>query len=183
MTPAPSAPPAILETLEARFRANAHRHPGLDWANVRARLEADPGKLRTLEALEETGGEPDVVGIDAATGAFVFVDCARETPAGRRSLCYDEEARLARKKFPPEGSAEEEARRMGAALLTEEEYHYLQSLGPVDTKTSSWLRTPDDVRARGGAVFGDHRFGRTWIYHNGADSYYAARGFRCLVRV
>lgn len=173
----------LLETLEARFAAHTHRHEGLAWAEVRARLDAAPAAVATLLEMEASGGEPDVVGVDADTGAVRFVDCAVESPKGRRSLCYDREARVGRKKHPPEGSAREAATAMGAELLDEAAYRRLQALGPVDTKTSSWLKTPADIRGLGGALFGDHRYGTVFIYHNGADSYYAARGFRCGVWV
>lgn len=173
----------LLNTLEARFGAHMHRHKDLEWGNVRARLDEHPDKLATLKAMEESGGEPDVIGVDDETGEFLFVDCAAESPKGRRSLCYDREALEARKKHKPDGSAMERAAKMGAMLLSEDEYRRLQALEPVDTKSSSWLLTPPEVRERGGAVFGDHRYGRTWFYHNGAESYYAARGFRCMLRV
>lgn len=173
----------LLETLQARFQDNMHRHEELEWAEVRARLEAEPGKLWTLGEMERTGGEPDVVGQDETTGAYLFYDCSRESPDGRRSVCYDAEALAARKKHKPEDSAVAMATAMGAMLLTEGQYRELQTLGEFDTKTSSWLLTPPDVRERGGAVFGDYRYGRVFVYHNGAESYYAARGFRCVLRV
>jgi hypothetical protein len=173
----------LLETLEARFRGNMHRHEGLEWAKVQERLEARPEKLRTLAELEETGGEPDVVGRDGKTKEYVFFDCAAESPKGRRSVCYDPEALASRKELKPRDSAVGMASAMGAELLTEEQYRQLQKLGPVDTKTSSWLATPSDIRELGGAIFGDYRYGTVFIYHNGAESYYAARGFRCVVRV
>ncbi len=169
----------LLAALEARFEGNAHRHEGIAWVEVRARIEGHPDGLRSLLMMEASGGEPDVTGIDASTGAIRFVDCAPESPAGRRSTCYDGEARRGRKKFPPERSAREMAAEMGAELLDEAEYLALQETGPFDTKTSSWILTPPAVRELGGAIFGDRRFGRVFIYHNGADSYYAARGFRC----
>lgn len=173
----------LLATLESRFTANTPRHEGIEWKKVRARLEADPDKLWSLSEMERTGGEPDMVGQDAGTGEYLFFDCSPESPAGRRSLCYDGEALEARKKHKPEGSAVEMATAMGAALLNEEMYRSLQELAPVDTKTSSWLETPSDIRKLGGSIFGDYRFGRVFIYHNGAESYYAARGFRCVLRV
>lgn len=173
----------LLTTLEARFRKHPTRHPGLEWATVRARLEAAPEKLRSLSEMEDTGGEPDVVGFDAETGELRFVDCAAESPKGRRSLCYDREALESRKDFPPADSALERAAAMGIALLTEAEYRDLQALGEFDTKTSSWLLTPPEVRQLGGALFGDRRYGRVFTYHNGAPSYYAVRGFRGLLRV
>lgn len=173
----------LLATLEERFHQNMDRHGGLDWSDLRARLEAHPEKLRSLWALERTGGEPDVIDRDDETGAFLFVDCSSESPEGRRSLCYDREALESRKKHRPESSAIDQATAMGAVLMTEDEYRRLQEVGEFDTRTSSWLLTPDEVRALGGAIFGDHRFGTTWIYHNGAQSYYASRGFRCSLRV
>lgn len=175
--------PDLLETLETRFTENTQRHEGIDWAQVRARLDRAPDKLDVLREMERTGGEPDVVGLDRATGEVVFVDCSEQSPKGRRSVCYDREARVGRKKHPPKSSAVEMAAAMGAELLDEDEYRALQALGPVDTKTSSWLSTPPEIRELGGAIFGDHRYGTVFRYHNGADSYYAARGFRCSLRV
>jgi hypothetical protein len=173
----------LLETLKARFEENKHRHRGLRWANVQARLEARPDKLWSLGEMERTGGEPDVVGMDGKTGELLFCDCAAESPKGRRSVCYDGPAREARKEHKPKSSAVEMATAMRAELLTEEEYRRLQELEAFDTKTSSWLRTPPDIRALGGAIFGDYRYGAVFIYHNGAESYYAARGFRCSLGV
>lgn len=173
----------LLATLEARFRKHPTRHPGLEWATVRARLEAAPEKLRSLSEMETTGGEPDVVGVDAETGEIRFVDCAAESPKGRRSLCYDREALESRKDAPPADNALDRAAAMGIALLTESEYRELQALGEFDTNTSSWLLTPPEVRQLGGALFGDRRYGRVFTYHNGAPSYYAVRGFRGLLRV
>jgi len=173
----------LLETLRARFEANMHRHEGVQWEKVRARLQAKPDKLRALGELDKTGGEPDVVGLDPKTGEYLFCDCSAETPAGRRSLCYDRAALNARKENKPKGDAVEAAKSMGAALLTEEQYRRLQALGPCDQKTSSWLLTPPEIRKHGGAIFGDYRYGTVFIYHNGADSYYAARGFRCWLSV
>jgi len=173
----------LLQALKARFEDNPHRHEGLRWADVRARLEASSDKLRSLGEMERTGGEPDVVGEDTRTGEYLFYDCAPESPKGRRSVCYDGPAREARKEHKPESSAVEMADAMGAELLTEEEYRRLQELEAFDTKTSSWLRTPPDIRALGGAIFGDYRYGTVFTYHNGAESYYAARGFRCSLRV
>ena len=173
----------LLETLRARFDGNPGRHAGIAWQDVRARLEARPEALRSLGEMERTGGEPDVIGFDAATGAHLFIDCSAESPAGRRSLCYDRAAREGRKEHPPAGSAAEAAEAMGAEILTEDQYRSLQELGEFDTKTSSWIVAPADVRARGGALFGDRRYGRVFVYHNGADSYYGARGFRTLLRV
>ena len=173
----------LLGLLEARFGKNMARHRGLSWASVLARLEANAGALRSLAEMERTGGEPDVIGVDRAIGAFIFCDCAAESPAGRRSLCYDDAALKARKEFKPKGSAVAMAAAMGIDLLTEERYRALQQLGEFDTKTSSWLRTPAEIRKRGGAVFGDRRYGHVFLYHNGAESYYAARGFRGELRV
>jgi len=173
----------LLQALKARFEDNPHRHEGLRWADVRARLEASSDKLRSLGEMERTGGEPDVVGEDTRTGEYLFYDCAPESPKGRRSVCYDGPAREARKEHKPQSSAVEMATAMGVELLTEEEYRRLQELEAFDTKTSSWLRTPPDIRALGGAIFGDYRYGTVFTYHNGAESYYAARGFRCSLRL
>lgn len=159
------------------------RHKGLDWASVLAKLEADPAKLWSLNEMERTGGEPDVVALDEKTGEYVFYDCSPESPKGRRSLCYDRAAWESRKEHKPASSAQEIAGEMGIRMLTEAEYKDLQSLGAFDTKTSSWLETPADIRSMGGAIFGDWRFGRVFVYHNGAESYYAARGFRASLRV
>lgn len=174
---------ALLETLQERFEESMHRHEGIEWSEVRARLEARPDKLWSLAEMERTGGEPDVVGYDAQADEYLFYDCSKESPDGRRSICYDQEALEARKKRKPESSAVRMATDIGAELLTEEEYRRLQVLEEFDTKTSSWLRTPPDIRELGGAIFGDLRFGHVFIYHNGAESYYAARGFRCSLRV
>jgi hypothetical protein len=173
----------LLRTLERRFRTNMPRHEGLAWAAVRARLERDAGALSSIRQMEATGGEPDVIGRSEATGAIVVCDCSAESPVGRRSLCYDGEALASRKEHKPQGSAVELAASMGIDLLTEDEYRALQRLGAFDTRTSSWLKTPADVRALGGALFGDRRYGRVFVYHNGAPSYYAARGFRGVLRV
>ena len=173
---------ALLATLAARFSANMTRHADIRWADVQARLEAKPAALTALKKMEETGGEPDVIGTDAS-GAFLFCDCVAESPAGRRSLCYDRAALDARKEAKPAGSAMEMAHDIGGEMLTEADYALLQSVGAFDLKTSSWLHTPADVRARGGALFGDKRYGRVFTYHNGVQSYYAVRGFRVLVRV
>ena len=173
----------LLGALKDRFESNSDRHTGIEWAAVRTRLDAAPERLWTLAEMERTGGEPDVVGHDEETGEIVFYDCSAESPAGRRSVCYDRRALEARKKHKPRDSAVEMAAAMGATLLDEEEYRALQRLGEYDSKTSSWLRTPADIRERGGAIFGDYRFGAVFIYHNGADAYYAARGFRCSLRV
>jgi hypothetical protein len=173
----------LLSLLKARFEKNMNRHKGIEWAKVQAKLEADTAKLWTVNEMEETGGEPDVVGYDKKSDEYIIYDCSPETPKERRSLCYDRQALDARKANKPENSAMDLAAEMGIELLTEEEYQDLQGLGNFDTKTSSWLATPADVRKAGGAIFGDRRFGRVFIYHNGADSYYAARGFRGSVRV
>jgi hypothetical protein len=168
----------LLDVLRGRFGKNMHRHAGIAWADVQARLEGNPAAWRSLREMEATGGEPDVVGWDRATGRCTFCDCAAESPAGRRSLCYDREALDARKENKPESSAVETAAAMGIELLTEEQYRVLQQLGEFDAKTSSWIRTPPEVRALGGALFCDRRYGKVFVYHNGAQSYYAARGFR-----
>lgn len=169
----------LLQTLKTRFEKNMNRHPGLEWAPVQARLEEQPEKLWSLQEMERTGGEPDVVGqYPPQTGIFIFTDCSAESPAGRRSLCYDREALEARKANRPADTAMDMAAAMGIELLTEEEYRGLQKLGAFDTKTSSWLKTPENIRKLGGAIFGDRRYDQVFVYHNGADSYYAARGFR-----
>ncbi len=173
----------LLSTLKARFEKNMKRHFGLEWAGVQAKLEANAGKLWSLNEMERTGGEPDVVSLDKATGEYVFYDCSAESPPGRRSLCYDRAAWESRKEAQPASSALEMAAAMGIELLTEEEYRALQRLGAYDTKTSSWVKTPADIRALGGALFGDRRYNTVFIYHNGAPSYYAARGFRGSLRV
>lgn len=173
----------MIDVLRARFEAYPHRHEGVSWDDVAARLAAHPEAVAALRRMEDTGGEPDVVDYDAEAGVFVFYDCAAESPAGRRSLCLDEEALRSRKKNPPRGSAAGEAAAFGVELMGEVEYHHLQTLGEFDLKTSTWLSTPTDVRALGGALFGDRRFGRVFIYHNGAESYYGARGWRGVVRV
>ena len=169
---------ALLELLQARFEKYGQRHAGIAWATVRAMLDANPAALAPLQAMEATGGEPDVVGLDGNSGRVNFVDCAPESPAGRRSLCFDAQALAARKEHKPKGSAQEMAGAMGIELLTEAQYRALQTLGEFDLKTSSWIATPSDVRALGGALFCDRRYGRVFVYHNGAESYYAARGFR-----
>ena len=173
----------LLNVLKTRFEENMHRHAEIDWNAVEKRLLADDEKLRSLGEMERTGGEPDVVGTDAATGDFIIVDCSEESPKGRRSLCYDREALDSRKEHKPVHSAAGLAAEMGIELLTEEDYWQLQQLGNFDTKTSSWLKTPGEIRRLGGAIFGDHRFGRVFTYHNGAESYYAARGFRGKLRL
>jgi hypothetical protein len=173
----------LLEVLGTRFEESMDRHKDIDWADVMAKLKTDPVKLWSLGEMERTSGEPDVVGFDKKTGEYIFYDCSAESPKGRRSLCYDAAALESRKEHKPKHSAIGMADEMGIRILTEEEYRHLQSFGPVDTKTSSWLETPDDIRGRGGAIFGDWRYGRVFIYHNGAESYYAARGFRGSLRV
>ena len=173
----------LLTTLKARFEKNTNRHQGLEWAKVRARLETNAEKLWSLNEMERTGGEPDVVGQDKNTGEYAFYDCSPESPKGRTSLCYDREALDSRKEHKPKSSAMDMAATMGAELLTEEQYQDLQRLGNFDTKSSSWLKTPGDIRKLGGAIFGDRRFGRVFVYHNGAESYYSGRGFRGWLRV
>lgn len=173
----------LLGVLKARFEQNMNRHRGLTWASVQARLEANEEKLGSLHQMERTGGEPDVVGQDKQTDEYIFYDCAAESPKGRRSICYDHEALESRKAHKPENSAVEMAADMGIDLLTEEQYRDLQTLGQVDTKTSSWLKTPAEVRKLGGSLFADFRFGRVFVYHNGAESYYGGRGFRGSLRV
>jgi hypothetical protein len=173
----------LMQILETRFSKNTQRHKNLSWEAVREKLEKNPEKLWSLEQMEETGGEPDVIGHDEATNEFIFADCSAETPKERRSLCYDREALDARKENKPKNSAMDLAAEMGIQILSEEEYQALQKLGPFDQKTSSWIKTPDEMRALDGALFGDYRFGRVFIYHNGASSYYAARGFRGMLRV
>ena len=173
----------LLGVLQARFEKNLKRHAKLDWAKVQARLEANPEKHWSLGEMERTGGEPDVVGHDAKTGEFIFNDCAAQSPEARASLCYDREALDGRKKFPPKGCVTEAAAAMGVELLTEEQYFELQKVGEFDTKTSSWLKTPAEIRKLGGALYGDRRYNRVFIGHNGADSYYGGRGFRCWLRV
>jgi Protein of unknown function (DUF4256) len=173
----------LLRILERRFLQNMRRHEGMAWEAVRERLAANPGALKSLQAMEDTGGEPDVIGPGAAKGTFLFCDCAAESPAGRRSLCYDREALDARKENKPQGSVEQVAADMCIALLTEDQYRALQEFGEFDLKTSSWIATPADVRKLGGALFCDRRYGRVFTYHNGAQSYYAARGFRGAISV
>lgn len=174
---------ALLATLQVRFEKNKQRHAGLTWSDVQARLAADAAKLWSLSEMERTGGEPDVIGQDDQTGAYLFCDCAAESPKGRRSLCYDRAALDARKEYKPENSAVDMAAAMGIELLTEAHYRALQTLGKFDLKTSSWVATPAAIRELGGAVFCDRRYDTVFLYHNGAESYYAARGFRGLLRV
>ena len=173
----------LLKTLKSRFEKNMNRHKGIEWPKVQARLEANPGKLWSLDDMEATGGEPDVVGYDKKTGEFIFYDCSAESPKDRRSLCYDRRALDSRKEHKPKNSAMDMAADMGIEILTEEQYRELQQLGEFDTKTSSWVNTPDEIRSLGGAVFCDRRYNTVFLYHNGAESYYAARGFRGSLRV
>lgn len=173
----------LLKEMQKRFEDNMNRHAGLEWPKVLAKLTSAPAKLWSLTEMEGTGGEPDVVGFDNETGEYIFYDCSPESPKGRRSLCYDRAAWDSRKEHKPASSALEIAAGMGIKILTEAEYQELQKLGHFDLKTSSWLETPTEIRALGGAIFGDYRFGRVFIYHNGAESYYAARGFRGSLRV
>ena len=172
----------LLGILKARFEENMGRHKGLGWAGVKARLDASPEKLWSLSEMDRTGGEPDVVGHDKKTGDYLFFDCSPQSPDGRTSLCYDREALDSRKKFKPKNSAMDLASAIGIELLTEEQYHDLQQLGEFDTKSSTWLKTPAEIRKLGGAIFGDRRFGRVFVYHNGAESYYSGRGFRGSLR-
>lgn len=173
----------LLQALKVRFQSNMDRHIDLEWIGVQTKLEVNAEKLWSLHEMELTGGEPDVVGYDAETNEFIFYDCAAESPKGRRSICYDREALESRKQHKPENSVMDMAASMGIELLTEEQYRELQKLGNFDTKTSSWLKTPADIRSHGGAIFGDFRYGKVFVYHNGADSYYASRGFRGSLRV
>jgi len=173
----------LLSALKARFEKNMNRHKGIDWAKVLAKLEANAEKLWTLNEMEETGGEPDVVGQDKKTGEYIFYDCSAESPKGRRSVCYDHEALEKRKEHKPENSAIEMAADMGIEILTEEQYRELQKLGEFDTKTSSWVKTPSNIRNLGGALYCDRRYDTVFLGHNGADSYYAARGFRGSLQV
>jgi len=168
----------LLDILKARFNSNTTRHKGLEWAKVQAKLRANAGKLWSLNEMELTGGEPDVVGYNAETGEYTFYDCSAESPKGRRSLCYDQQALDSRKEYKPANSAVDMAEAMGIQLLTEEQYRQLHQLGNFDLKTSSWVKTPDGIRKLGGAVFCDRRYNTVFLYHNGAESYYAARGFR-----
>lgn len=173
----------LLDKLKTRFEKNTNRHKGLEWLNILNKLEADPQKLWALNEMEETGGEPDVVDFDKKTGTYLFFDCAAESPKGRRSLCYDAEALASRKEYKPKDSAINLANKLGVELLSETQYLHLQQLGKFDTKSSSWIKTPDDIRKLGGALFCDYRYGKVFTYHNGAESYYAARGFRACLRV
>ena len=173
----------VLRVLKARFEKNMNRHEALDWVKVRAKLEANPAKVWSLSEMERTGGEPDLVGYDKKAGEYIFFDCSAESPKDRRSFCYDREALDSRKQAKPKNSAMDAAAAMGVEILTEEQYQDLQTLGAFDTKTSSWLKSPAEVRKLGGAIFGDRRFGRVFVYHNGAESYYAGRAFRCSLKV
>lgn len=173
----------LLATLESRFSKNTKRHQGIDWSGVEAKLKANPEKLWSLHEMETTGGEPDVVGMDETTGEYHFVDCSAETPKGRTSVCYDREGWESRKEHRPKTNAIDMAAAMGVDILTESQYRELQKLGEFDTKTSSWVTTPADIRKLGGALFGDRRYGQVFIYHNGAQSYYGARAFRSMLKV
>ena len=179
----PSQSDELLKILKARFEKNMKRHKGLEWQKVEARLKANPEKLWSLDDMETTGGEPDVVGYDKKTGEYIFYDCSEESPKERRSVCYDGEALASRKEHKPKNSAIDMAAEMGIEILTEEQYRELQELGNFDMKTSSWVKTPDAIRKLGGAVFCDRRYNQVFLYHNGAESYYAARGFRGSLRV
>ncbi len=174
----PKESEALLKVLKTRFEKNMNRHKGIEWAKVQAKLEANPDRLWSLSEMEKTGGEPDVVGHDKKSGEYIFYDCAAETPKGRRSVCYDREGLESRKEFKPENNAVDMAADMGIELLNEEQYRDLQKLGEFDIKTSSWLATPAEIRKHGGAIFGDRRYDHVFVYHNGAQSYYAVRGFR-----
>ena len=173
----------LFQVLKVRFEKNMNRHKGLEWVKVRDKLQSNIEKLWSLFEMERTGGEPDVVGLDKKTGEYIFYDCCTETPDGRRNVCYDNEALEARKEHKPKNSAVGMATTMGIELLTEEQYRELQNFGNFDTKTSSWLKTPSDIRKLGGAIFADFRYGQVFVYHNGADSYYSVRGFRGSLRV
>ncbi|MBX2891059.1 MAG: DUF4256 domain-containing protein [Saprospiraceae bacterium] len=179
----PSQREELLSTLKARFEKNMNRHEGLEWAKVQARLDANPAKLWSLHVMEETGGEPDVVGYDKKTGEYIFYDCSAESPKGRRSVCYDRAAWESRKEHKPADNAMDMAAAMGIEILSEEQYRELQQLGAFDLKTSSWVKTPNGIRKLGGALFCDRRYDTVFVYHNGAESYYAARGFRGSLRV
>lgn len=180
---APERCEELLRVLKARFEKSMNRHKGLEWAKVQAKLEANTEKLWSLNEMERTGGEPDVVGHDKKTGEYIFYDCSAESPKGRRSVCYDREALESRKEHKPENNAIDMADAMGIELLSEEQYRELQKLGKFDMKTSNWVKTPSDIRKLGGALFVDYRYGNVFVYHNGAESYYAARGFRGSLRV
>lgn len=173
----------LLAAVKKRFAVHMHRHEEINWLEVEQKLMENPTKLRSLHEMERTGGEPDIIGFDSQTGEYLFYDCSPESPSGRRSVCYDEQALESRKKNKPETSAEAMAEMIGIELLDEKSYRHLQKLGTFDKKTSSWIKTPDDIRKAGGALFCDFRYGHVFVYHNGADSYYAARGFRGMLRV
>ncbi len=173
----------LLQILQSRFNKNMHRHNGLDWQSILAKLTAQPQKLWSIHEMEATGGEPDVVGYDSLTNEYIFCDCAHETPKLRRNLCYDRQAQDARTTFKPDNNAVDMAADMGITLLDEEQYRNLQKLGVFDSKTSSWIKTPPEIRKLGGALFADYRYGSVFVYHNGAQSYYSSRGFRGLLRV
>lgn len=173
----------LIAILENRFMKNTHRHNNIDWKKIQAKLESQPEKLWSLHTMEQTGGEPDVIAYDTKADSYLFVDCSAESPTGRRSVCYDREGLESRKEHAPKNSAMDMAKEMSIDLLNEEQYRLLQSLEPVDRKTSSWLLTPPAIRKEGGAIFGDYRYGQVFIYHNGAQSYYAARGFRGVLKV
>lgn len=179
----PAQSEELLKTLKTRFEKNMNRHKGLEWEKIQSKLLKDPEKLWSLDQMEQTGGEPDVIGFDKKSGEFLFYDCSPESPKGRRSICYDHQALESRKEHKPENSAIEMAADMGVEILNEVEYRALQALGNFDTKTSSWVLTPPNIRKLGGALFGDYRYGTVFFYHNGAESYYAARGFRGSLRV
>lgn len=173
----------LLKILQTRFEKNLKRHKGIDWAKVQTKLEKSPDKLWSLEEMEITGGEPDVIGFDKKSGEYIFCDCSEETPKGRRSICYDREALNSRKEHKPKNNAIDMADEIGIEILTEEQYRELQELGNFDTKSSSWIQTPSDIRKLGGALFCDRRYNTVFVYHNGAESYYAVRGFRGLLKV
>ena len=173
----------MLKLLEARFQKNKNLHMELNWPDVEQRLLAHPASLEILRRMEESGGEPDTIGIDEKTGKLIFCDCSKESPLGRRSLCYDEKALQGRTKNPPSGSAERKAKEIGVSIMTEELYYRLQNLGEFDLKTSSWIAAPDDIRSKGGALFCERRYGRVFTFHNGADSYYSVRGFRGYILI
>jgi len=179
----PSDGETLLKVLEARFMKNIHRHPDMDWVKVSERLRKDPEKLWSLNEMERTGGEPDVTGVEPSTGAIIFCDCSLQSPSGRRSLCYDRKALDSRRQNKPVSSALVMAEAMGIEVLTEAEYRNLQTVGSFDTTTSSWIITPEEVRKLGGALFGDFRYGKVFVYHNGAESYYSSRGFRGMLKV
>ena len=174
---------SLLNILKERFEKNMHRHDGLEWTKIEVKLKANPDKMWSLHEMERTEGEPDVIGYDEQADEYIFCDCSKESPKGRRSVCYDREALEKRKKHKPETSAMDMANEMGIEILDEEQYRELQKLETFDTKTSTWIKTPEDIRAKGGALFCDYRYGHVFVYHNGADSYYASRGFRGMLRV